>query len=66
MINVNVLFSARLRTLLINANVVRPEERDKPLGVHIDKDNTQNFGHHIISHICQKAGKQVKMLGRLS
>ena len=50
-------------TFLINGNVVRPEERVKLLGVHID--NTLNVGHHV-SHICQKAGKQVKVLGRLS
>ena len=43
--------------------VTRPEERVKLLGVHID--NKLNFGHHV-SHICQKAGKQVKILGRLS
>ena len=48
---------------LINGNVVRPEERVKLLGVHIE--NKLNFGHHV-SHICQKAGKQVKVLGRLS
>ena len=42
---------------------MRPEERVKLLGVHID--NKLNFGHHV-SHICQKAGKQVKVLGRLS
>ncbi len=40
-------------TFLINGNVVRPEERVKLLGVHID--NKLNFGHHV-SHICQKAG----------
>ena len=28
-------------------------------------DNKLNFGHHV-SHICQKAGKQVKVVGRLS
>ena len=50
-------------TFLINGNVVRPEERVKLLGVHIYKK--LNFGHHV-SHICQKAGKQVKVLGRLS
>ena len=49
--------------LIINGNVVRPEERVKLLGVHID--NKLNIGHHV-SHICQKAGKQVKVLGRLS
>ena len=48
---------------LINGIVVRPEERVTLLGVHID--NKLNFGHHV-SHICQKAGKQVKVLGRLS
>ena len=31
--------------------------------MHID--NKLDFGHHV-SHICQKAGKQVKVLGRLS
>ena len=36
-------------TFLINGNVVRPEERVKLLGVHID--NKLNFGHHV-SHIC--------------
>ena len=50
-------------TFLINGNVVRPDERVKLLGVHIE--NKLNFGHHV-SHICQKAGKQVKVLGRLS
>ena len=50
-------------TFLINGNVVRPEERVKLLGVYID--NKLNFGHHV-SHICQKAGKQVKVLGRLN
>ena len=50
-------------TFLINGNVVRPEEGVKLLGVHID--NKLNFGHHV-SHICQKAGKLVKVLGRLS
>ena len=50
-------------TFLINGNVVRLEERVTLLGVHID--NKLNFGHHV-SHICQKAGKQVKVLGRLS
>ena len=50
-------------TFLINGNVVRPEERVKRLGVQID--NKLNFGHHV-SHICQKAGKQVKVLGRLN
>ena len=50
-------------TFLINGNVVRPEERVTLLGVHID--NKLNFGHHV-SHICQKAGKQVKGFGRLS
>ena len=50
-------------TFLINGNVVRPEEMVKLLGVHID--NKLKFGHHV-SHICQKAGKQVKVLGRLS
>ena len=51
-------------TFLINGNVVRPpEERVKFLGVHID--NKLNCGHHV-SHICQKAGKQVKGLGRVS
>ena len=50
-------------TFIINGNVVRPEEMVKLLGVHID--NKLNFGHHV-SHICQKAGKQVKVLGRLS
>ena len=48
-------------TCLINGNVVRPEER--VLGVHID--NKLNFGPRV-SHICQKAGKQVKVLDRLS
>ena len=50
-------------TFLINGNVVRLGERVKLLGVHID--NKLNFGHHV-SHICQKAGKQVKVMGRLS
>ena len=50
-------------TFLINGNVVRPEERVKLLRVHID--NKLNFGHHV-SHICQTAGKQVKVLGQLS
>ena len=50
-------------TFLINGNVVRPEERVTRLVVHID--NKLNFGHHV-SHICQKAGKQVKVLRRLS
>ena len=35
----------------------------KLLGVHID--NKLDFGHHV-SHKCQKAGKQVKVLSRLS
>ena len=35
-------------TFLIDGNVVRPEERGKLLGVHID--NKLNFGHHV-SHI---------------
>ena len=48
---------------LINGNVVIPEEMVKLLGVHID--NKLNCGHHV-SHICQKAGKQDKVLGRLS
>ena len=42
---------------------MRPEERVKLLGVHID--NKLDFGHHV-SRICQIAGKQVKVLGRLS
>ena len=50
-------------TFLINGNVVRPEERVKLLGVHIY--NKLNLGHHV-RHIFQKAGKQVKVLGRLS
>ena len=50
-------------TFLINGNVVRPDERVKLLGVDID--NKLNFGHHV-SHICQKSGKQVKVLGGLS
>ena len=50
-------------TFLINGNVVRPEEMVKLLGGHIY--NNLNFGHHV-SHVCQKAGKQVKVLGRLS
>ena len=50
-------------TFLIKGNVVRPEERVKLLGVHID--SKLNVGHHV-GHICQKAGKQVKVLGRLS
>ena len=50
-------------TFIINGNVVRPEETVKLLGVHID--NKLDFGHHV-SHICQKAGKQVKVLSRLS
>ena len=50
-------------TFLINGNVVIQEERVKLLGVHID--NKLNFGHHV-SHICQKAGKQVNVVGRLS
>ena len=50
-------------TFIINGNVVRPEEMVKLIFVHID--NELNFGHHV-SHICQKAGKQVKVLGRLS
>ena len=36
-------------TFIINGNVVRPEERVKLLGVHID--NKLNFDHHV-SHIC--------------
>ena len=50
-------------TFIINGNIVRPEETVKLLGVHID--NKLDFGHHV-SHICQKAGKQVKVLSRLS
>ena len=50
-------------TFLINGNVVRPEERVNLPCVHID--NKLNFGHHV-SRICLKAGKQVKVLGRLS
>ena len=50
-------------TVLINGNVLRPEERVTLLGVRID--NKLNFGHHV-SHISQKAGTQVKVLGRLS
>ena len=45
-------------TFLINVDVVRPEERVKLLGVHTN--NKLNFGHHV-SHICQKAGTQVKV-----
>ena len=45
-------------TFPINGNIVRPEERVKCLGVHLD--NKLNSGHHV-SHICQKAGKQVKV-----
>ena len=45
-------------TFIINGNIVRPEETVKLLGVHID--NKLDFGHHV-SHICQKAGKQVIM-----
>ena len=37
---------------------MRPDEWVKLLGVHID--NKLNFGHHV-SHICQKADKQVKV-----
>ena len=50
-------------TFVINGNLVRPEEKVKLLGVHID--NKLDFDHHV-SHICQKTGKQVKVLGRLS
>ena len=50
-------------TFIINGIVVKPEERVKLLGVNID--NKLNFGHHV-SHICQKADKQVKVLGRLN
>ena len=50
-------------TFITNDTVVRPEEKVKLLGVHID--NKLDFGHHV-SHICQKAGKQVNVLGRLS
>ena len=50
-------------TFIINGNIVRPEETVKLLGVHID--NKLDVGHHV-SHICQKAGKQVKVLSRLS
>ena len=50
-------------TFVINGNIVRPEETVKLLGVHID--NKLDFGRHV-SHICQKAGKQVKVLSRLS
>ena len=39
-----------------NGNIVRPEEKVKLLGVHIDNKLV----------LCQKAGKQVKVLGRLS
>ena len=50
-------------TFLSDGNVMRPEERVTLLGAHID--NKLNVGHHL-SHICQKAGKHVKVLGRLS
>ena len=43
-------------TFIINGNIVRPEEKVKLLGVHID--NELHFGYHV-SHICQKAGKQL-------
>ena len=50
-------------TFIINGNIVRPEETVKLLGGHID--NKLDFGHHV-SHIFQKAGKQVNVLSRLS
>ena len=37
----------------------------KPKLVSWSVDNKLNFGHHA-SHTCQKAGKQVEVLGRLS
>ena len=51
-------------TFRINCNLVRPEERIKHLGVHMD--NKLNFGHHVSHILCKKAGKQVNVLGRLS
>ena len=50
-------------TFIINGNIVRPEEKVKLLGVHIY--NKLDFGHHV-RRVCQKAGKQVMVLGRLS
>ena len=52
-------------TFLVNGNVGRPEERVYLLKKSVHIDNKLNFGHHV-SYICHKAGKHVKVLGRLS
>ena len=50
-------------TFSINGNAIMPEQTVKLLGLHIDRK--LDFKYHI-SQICQKAGRQVQVLCRLS